>query len=102
MILDDLVDRAADVAAGEHSYLDYYAGDGEAGERLAAIVADADAAMPGLPTPTATPRSWPASSPTTRRRSTMPTPGRAISARLLAAAPPAAAPLASVLRRSFR
>lgn len=37
VLLDDLVDREADRAAGEHSYLDYYSGPEEAAERLAAI-----------------------------------------------------------------
>ncbi|HSS33407.1 MAG TPA: DUF2600 family protein [Solirubrobacterales bacterium] len=37
VILDDLVDRDEDLAAGEHSYLDYYAGTGEAAERLELI-----------------------------------------------------------------
>jgi tetraprenyl-beta-curcumene synthase len=34
VLLDDLVDRDADRAAGEHSYLAYYAGSTEAAERL--------------------------------------------------------------------
>jgi hypothetical protein len=104
VILDDLVDRAADAASGEHSYLDYYA-DGEAGERLAAIVADAAAARPGLPHParqtailTGVVAYYAAA-----LEGTDAGPGvgaSAISARLLAAAPPLAAPLAAILRRS--
>lgn len=100
VILDDLVDRAADVAGGEHSFLDYYAGATEMEDRLAAIVADATARVGGLPHP---------------RRQTAILTGvvayyvaaiadsdpatRSIAERLLAAAPPAAAPLAAFLRR---
>lgn len=39
VILDDLIDRDEDLAAGEHSYLDYYSGTGEAAERLELIAA---------------------------------------------------------------
>lgn len=37
VILDDLVDRDQDLAAGEHSYLDYYDSPADAAERLALI-----------------------------------------------------------------
>jgi tetraprenyl-beta-curcumene synthase len=37
VILDDLIDRDEDLAGGEHSYLGYYAGPGEAAERLRLI-----------------------------------------------------------------
>ncbi len=49
VILDDLVDREADRAAGEHSYLPYYAGPEQAAERIAAIGTAASAALAGLP-----------------------------------------------------
>jgi tetraprenyl-beta-curcumene synthase len=39
VLLDDLVDREADEANGEHNYLDYYPNSSVAGERLAAIAA---------------------------------------------------------------
>jgi tetraprenyl-beta-curcumene synthase len=39
VFLDDLVDREEDLAAGEHSYLRYYAGSGEAADRLGLIAA---------------------------------------------------------------
>ena len=41
VILDDLVDRDEDLAAGEHSYLDYYGGPAAAAERLAPLAASA-------------------------------------------------------------
>lgn len=41
VLLDDLVDREADQAHGEHSYLGYYAGSEEAADRLAALAAAA-------------------------------------------------------------
>lgn len=41
VILDDLVDRDQDLAAGEHSFLDYYDSPAEAAERLASIAATA-------------------------------------------------------------
>jgi tetraprenyl-beta-curcumene synthase len=41
VLLDDLVDREADRAAGEHNYLGYYAGAAEAAERLALLAARA-------------------------------------------------------------
>lgn len=49
VLLDDLVDREADLAAGEHSYLQHYASDGEASDRLAAIAGLADRAVSSLP-----------------------------------------------------
>ncbi len=49
VLLDDLVDREADRAAGEHSYLDYYSGPEEAAERLAAITVAARDAERRLP-----------------------------------------------------
>jgi tetraprenyl-beta-curcumene synthase len=49
VLLDDLVDREADLAAGEHNYLAYYAGAAEAAERLALIGARARGALAGLP-----------------------------------------------------
>jgi Protein of unknown function (DUF2600) len=48
VLLDDLVDRDADRAAGEHSYLDYYASPDEAGERLALIARLAEASISPL------------------------------------------------------
>jgi tetraprenyl-beta-curcumene synthase len=52
VILDDLVDREADLAAGEHSYLAYYENAEEAAERLVAIAAEADTAVATLARPT--------------------------------------------------
>ncbi len=49
VLLDDLVDRAADRAAGEHNYIDYYAGGDDGAERLVAIASDARRATAGLP-----------------------------------------------------
>jgi tetraprenyl-beta-curcumene synthase len=49
VLLDDLVDREADRRAGEHNFLDYYDGDAELTERLAAIVVDARGAIDPLP-----------------------------------------------------
>ena len=49
VLLDDLVDRGADRAAGEHSYLDYYSGSTEAAERLEAIAAKARESHRHLP-----------------------------------------------------
>jgi len=37
VLLDDVVDREEDLAAGEHNYIAYYAGPGEAVERLALL-----------------------------------------------------------------
>jgi ribosomal protein L32 len=48
VLLDDLVDRQADRAAGEHSYLDYYSRPGEAAERLALLLEHAHASIAGL------------------------------------------------------
>ncbi|HET9591743.1 MAG TPA: DUF2600 family protein [Solirubrobacterales bacterium] len=49
VFLDDLVDRDADRAAGEHNYLDYYESAEEAGERLAWIAARAGELIDPLP-----------------------------------------------------
>lgn len=48
VLLDDLVDRAADSAAGEHNHIDHYDGPEDAAARLAAIAADALAAIATL------------------------------------------------------
>ncbi|HEU5252364.1 MAG TPA: DUF2600 family protein [Solirubrobacterales bacterium] len=48
VLLDDLVDREDDRAAGEHNYVGYYA-DADAAERLAAIAASARALTGALP-----------------------------------------------------
>lgn len=49
VLLDDLVDREADIAAGQHNYLRYYPSDAATAERLEAIVADARASISPLP-----------------------------------------------------
>lgn len=49
VLLDDLVDLEADRAAGEHSYLGYYASDAVAAERLEAIVTLARDSISPLP-----------------------------------------------------
>jgi tetraprenyl-beta-curcumene synthase len=49
VFLDDLVDRAADRAAGEHSYLMYYGSSAEAAERLAWIARQARTRVEPLP-----------------------------------------------------
>jgi tetraprenyl-beta-curcumene synthase len=49
VFLDDLVDREADRAAGEHNYLDYYASPDEAADRLAWIAGRAGAQIASLP-----------------------------------------------------
>lgn len=49
VFLDDLVDREADRAAGEHNYLAYYASSDEAAERLAWIANQASARIGSLP-----------------------------------------------------
>lgn len=49
VLLDDLVDREADRAAGEHNYLAYYESAEAAAERLALIAARAEAAIAPLP-----------------------------------------------------
>ena len=49
VFLDDLVDRDEDLAAGEHNYLAYYAGQDEAGARLALLATRAEAAIARLP-----------------------------------------------------
>lgn len=49
VLLDDLVDREADEAAGEHSYLRHYPSDAVAAERLEAIVASARRSAVPLP-----------------------------------------------------
>ncbi len=48
VLLDDLVDRAADAAAGEHSYIAYYEDDAAAADRLAFLVLRARAAIAPL------------------------------------------------------
>jgi hypothetical protein len=49
VILDDLVDREADSAAGEHNYLAYYRSDAEAAERLGLIAARARSLLAAVP-----------------------------------------------------
>jgi tetraprenyl-beta-curcumene synthase len=49
VFLDDLVDRDADRAAGEHNYLAYYESPETAAERLALIAARAEALVERLP-----------------------------------------------------
>lgn len=49
VLLDDLVDREADRAAGEHNYLGYYAGAGEAADRLGILADRAEASIALLP-----------------------------------------------------
>jgi tetraprenyl-beta-curcumene synthase len=51
VLLDDLIDRDEDAAAGEHNYMDYYSSAGEAADRLALIAARASAAAAKLPQP---------------------------------------------------
>jgi tetraprenyl-beta-curcumene synthase len=49
VFLDDLVDREADRAAGEHNYLNYYESPAEAAMRLAAIATQARTQIESLP-----------------------------------------------------
>jgi tetraprenyl-beta-curcumene synthase len=49
VLLDDLVDRDADSAEGEHSYLAHYRSLAEAAGRIDLIASRADAALDGLP-----------------------------------------------------
>lgn len=49
VFLDDLVDRDADRAAGEHSYLAYYDSPGEAADRLGILADRAEASIALLP-----------------------------------------------------
>lgn len=49
VLLDDLVDRDSDHAAGEHNYLDYYGAAEVAAERIGLIAARARAALVELP-----------------------------------------------------
>jgi tetraprenyl-beta-curcumene synthase len=49
VLLDDLVDREEDEAAGEHSYLRHYRSDADAAERLEAIAGLADRSVSTLP-----------------------------------------------------
>ncbi|HEV2858578.1 MAG TPA: DUF2600 family protein [Solirubrobacterales bacterium] len=49
VFLDDLVDREADRAAGEHNYLGYYESAAEAAERLARIASRAESQIARLP-----------------------------------------------------
>jgi tetraprenyl-beta-curcumene synthase len=51
VLLDDLVDRDRDAATGEHNYMAYYPSSAAAGERLALIAAQAEAAIGALPRP---------------------------------------------------
>jgi tetraprenyl-beta-curcumene synthase len=51
VLLDDLVDREADRAAGQHNYLRYYRSDEAAADRFEAIVALARRAIAPLPRP---------------------------------------------------
>jgi hypothetical protein len=51
VLLDDLVDREADCAAGEHNYLAYYESPDEAAERLSLIASRAEAFLAHLPRP---------------------------------------------------
>jgi tetraprenyl-beta-curcumene synthase len=51
VLLDDLVDREADLATGEHSYLRYYPSDAAAAERLEAIVDHANRSISRLARP---------------------------------------------------
>jgi tetraprenyl-beta-curcumene synthase len=48
VLLDDLVDRERDVAAGEHNYMAYYSGSSDAADRLAQIAERAKAATAQL------------------------------------------------------
>jgi tetraprenyl-beta-curcumene synthase len=48
VLLDDLVDREEDRAAGEHNYIAYYIGTAEAGERLALLTTGARDALAKL------------------------------------------------------
>jgi tetraprenyl-beta-curcumene synthase len=99
VILDDLVDREADEAAGEHSYLSYYADAEDAAAHLAAIAGDASSALAGLPR---SPRhaailagvaAFYLSAPASQAPSARP-----IRERLLAALGPGVAPLAAFVR----
>jgi tetraprenyl-beta-curcumene synthase len=99
VILDDLVDRKADAAAGEHNYLRYYSGEDLEARRLVAITEDARtrtgrlrhrlrhrAILAGVVAfYLGSPASGVALEPATRRR-------------VLAAAGPVARPLAALLR----
>ena len=49
VLLDDLIDREEDAAAGAHNYLAYYADSDEAANRLDLITHSARAAIAGLP-----------------------------------------------------
>jgi tetraprenyl-beta-curcumene synthase len=49
VLLDDLLDREADLAGREHNYLTYYEGPEPAAERIGAITANARAAVRKLP-----------------------------------------------------
>ena len=49
VLLDDLIDREADLAAGEHNYLSYAANEEEAAERIALLASRAKAAIAELP-----------------------------------------------------
>jgi tetraprenyl-beta-curcumene synthase len=49
VLLDDLVDREADRAAGEHNYLGYYESNAEVAERLGSIADRSEALIRALP-----------------------------------------------------
>jgi tetraprenyl-beta-curcumene synthase len=49
VLLDDLVDRSADRAAGEHNYIDYHASAAEAAERISLLTRQAADAISPLP-----------------------------------------------------
>jgi tetraprenyl-beta-curcumene synthase len=49
VLLDDLVDQEADLAAGEHNYLSYYRNPAEAAARIQSLVSAAEVAVRGLP-----------------------------------------------------
>jgi hypothetical protein len=99
VLLDDLLDREADAAAGEHSYLDYCPDPAALAERLDALAGAARAALGGLRLPgrhlaiLAGVLAWYLAEPEAERRL-----GLAGSTRVLAAAGPSAPPLARLLR----
>jgi tetraprenyl-beta-curcumene synthase len=99
VLLDDLVDQAADAAAGEHSYLAHSADPGKLIERLEAMTVAARASLGGLPTPRAHLAilagvlAWYLADPEAERQ--LGAPGVR---RLLAAAGPATAPLTRMIR----
>jgi tetraprenyl-beta-curcumene synthase len=100
VLLDDLVDRKEDEAAGEHNYLGYYPDTATTAERLTAIATAARAGTVGLRQASRHAAilsgvvAYYLSSP--RIDPVLPSPARR---RLLAAAGPATRPLAALLRR---